>query len=127
MNTVGNEKYLMITNNYLNKCKRTYPKGSIVYPKNGGAIFTNKRRILYQESVVDLNTGGFIHDDKLILEYAYILFNTINFSMIYKGTALPTVDQKLLKQYSVPLPSLEEQQRIVDRLNELNVKIDKCC
>ena len=46
MNAVGNEVSLNITNNFVNKEKcRIFSRNTIVYPKNGGAIFTNKRRI----------------------------------------------------------------------------------
>ena len=48
MNTKGNERYLQITENYLPKeyNSKLFEPNSIVYPKNGGAVFTNKKRIL---------------------------------------------------------------------------------
>lgn len=60
MNSAGNEFWLHNTKLYLKDelNKKVYEKNLIVYPKNGGAIFTNKRRILKQDSVIDLNTGG---------------------------------------------------------------------
>ena len=47
MNNEGNEKYLVNTQNYLiSRPKKVFPKNSIAFPKNGGAVFTNKKRVL---------------------------------------------------------------------------------
>ena len=42
MNTVGNEKYLSFTAQYYtgNKIKKIFPCNTIVFPKNGGAFFS---------------------------------------------------------------------------------------
>lgn len=122
MNTSGNEKYLIITSKYLSdsvKCPKIFKKNTIVYPKNGGAVFTNKKRILSQDSVVDLNTGGFKPDESLSFNYIFMILSTIDFRKCYKGTALPTVDMDKLRRTLVPLPPLSEQKRIVAKLEEL--------
>lgn len=124
MNTEGNEKVLRITSLFLKeKAGKTFPAGAIVYPKNGGAVFTNKRRILATESVIDLNTGGFVCGERLNQAYTYMFFCGLDFRKISKGTALPTIDQKKLHQTKIPVPSLEEQSRIVTRLGEAFAEI----
>lgn len=126
MNTEGNEKFLRITSLFLKeKAGKTFPAGAIVYPKNGGAVFTNKRRILATESVIDLNTGGFVCGEKLNQAYAYMFFCGLDFRKISKGTALPTIDQKKLHRTKIPVPSLEEQSSIVTRLEEAFAEIDR--
>ena len=52
MNSAGNEMYMMTANNYIDdltakrlKCKPA-PVGTIIFPKIGAAISTNKKRIL---------------------------------------------------------------------------------
>ena len=120
MNTAGNEIWLTKTKLYLkNNTARIYEKNTIVYPKNGGAIFTNKKRLLQQDSVVDLNTGGYKAIESLNLMYVFNYFLTIDFRLFYKGTAVPTLDNKQLRELLFPLPPLAEQERIVERLNEL--------
>ena len=126
MNTEGNEKVLRITSLFLKeKAGKTFPAGAIVYPKNGGAVFTNKRRILATESVIDLNTGGFVCGERLNQAYTYMFFCGLDFRKISKGTALPTIDQKKLHQTKIPVPPLEEQSRIVTRLGEAFAEIDR--
>lgn len=49
MNTDGNELYLSITTVYIkNLDAKCFFKGTIVYPKNGGAVFTNKNGFLHR-------------------------------------------------------------------------------
>ncbi|MBQ7501687.1 restriction endonuclease subunit S, partial [bacterium] len=126
MNTVGNEVYLSVTSAYLSgQCNKFYKKNTIVYPKNGGAIFTNKKRILSQDSVVDLNTGGYYPMPSLYLVYVYMFFNMIDFRKFYKGTAVPTIDMNKLEDLFFPLPPLAEQKRIVEALEALQPYIDE--
>lgn len=122
MNTLGNECWLRYTSIYWNNeygNPKAYEKGTIVYPKNGGAIFTNKKRILAQDSIVDLNTGGYKPFDGFLLSFAYHIFLTIDFKQYNKGTALPTLDMNKIKNILIPMPPLAEQHRIVAKLEEL--------
>lgn len=122
MNTPGNETYLSFTEQYLSpeiNQPRVFEKGTIVYPKNGGAVFTNKKRILAQPSVVDLNTGGYKPSENIDPDYAFLLYSTIDFRQCYKGTALPTIDMEKLRRKLFPIPPLAEQTRIVAKIEEL--------
>ena len=120
MNTVGNEKYLSFTAQYYtgNKIKKIFPCNTIVFPKNGGAVFTNKKRILLQPSVVDLNTGALIPYGIVNTEYLFLLFTSIDFREHYKGTALPTVDANFVGKLLFGLPPLTEQERIVAEIEK---------
>ena len=96
MNVNGNEHYMNYAALYLkaNTKYKLFPKNSIIYPKNGGALLTNKKRILVTDSLVDLNTGAFVPSNELDFEYIFHLFSTIDFRKHYKGTALPTVNME---------------------------------
>ena len=119
MNSAGNEKYLRYTNNYLAfKPKKVFPSNSIVFPKNGGAVFTNKKRILTTDSVVDLNTGVFTPTTLINFDYAYLIFSTIDFREYYKGTALPTINNEFMRSIIFGLPPLVEQARIVSEIEK---------
>ena len=126
MNTVGNEVFMKVANNYLKNeyTGNIFMKGSFIFPKNGGAVFTNKKRILDSNALVDLNTGVYTASSKMCLKFVFYLFNRLDFRFLYKGTALPTVDMDKVRQILIPLPPIEEQQRIVDKLDEMLPLVD---
>ena len=121
MNVAGNEKEMCVVKNWLGPeySGTLFPKGSFIYPKNGGAVFTNKKRILVQDSLVDLNTGVYIPSNSVNQDFLFYLFSTLDFRHLYKGTALPTIDMDKVRSLIFPLPPLSEQQRIVEKLDKL--------
>lgn len=125
MNTRGNEVYMSITKQYLTALQKSYPRGAIVFPKNGAAIGTNKKRILSQDSVVDLNTGVFIPNSEWDVRFAHLWFTCVDFKHHTRGGALPTLDIKGLKELNVPVPSIPEQEAIVKELDIIHVILDK--
>ena len=120
MNTIGNEVYLDNTQQYKNAPCKTFAKGSVVFPKNGAAIATNKKRVLKYDSIVDLNTGVATFSNKVNNLFGYYWFKNIDFKSFTRGGALPTLDVKTLKDSTFPLPSLEEQTYIVSELDKIN-------
>ena len=121
MNNEGNELYMNTVINYLNPNTKykLIPAKSIIYPKNGGAVFTNKKRILKKDSLVDLNTGAYVPFEGIDFDYLFLLFSNIDFKQYYKGTALPTVDTDAVKKIIWGLPPLAEQKRIVAAIEQL--------
>ena len=125
MNAPENQKYMVKAENFLsvNAEYKTIPVNSIIYPKNGGALLTNKRRITTAECLIDLNTG-YCAPIIVNVDYVYLWFFTVNFGDFYTGTAVPTVNAGTIKNLLIPLPPLAEQQRIVEKLNRLLNEID---
>ena len=127
MNATGNEVYLCHSNSFLKlpNSMKLFSKGAVVYPKNGGAVFTNKKRILGQDSLVDLNTGSYTPFSQMDEKFFYYLFSTVDFQKYYKGTALPTVDMDAVQEIVWALPPLAEQKRIVTAIELTLPLIDK--
>jgi len=125
MNNVGNEKYLHYTSSFVNETFKTFPQNSIVFPKNGAAIATNKKRILKQSSVVDLNTAVLIPTQTENIEFLYYWISNIDFRDITRRGTIPTLDTKTLMLLEIPVPPLSEQQRIVSELDLLSSIIEK--
>ena len=124
MNTAGNEVVLTKTPSFVVDSKKCYPKGAIVFPKNGAAVSTNKKRILGQDSIVDLNTCAAILNSDIDIKFAYYWFYNLDFKTLVRGGALPTLDLKGLRSLQFPIPSLDEQQAIVRELDGINHLID---
>ena len=127
MNAAGNEIVLCNSNSFLKfpDSMKLFSKGAVVYPKNGGAVFTNKKRILGQDSLVDLNTGSYTPFSQMDEKFFYYLFSTVDFQKYYKGTALPTVDMDAVQEIVWALPPLAEQKRIVTAIELSLPLIDK--
>ena len=118
MNRETNLKIMSDTDSYVRESRRFFPKGSIVFPKNGAAIATNKKRILGQDSIVDLNTGGVIPQSGVVSsEYLYYVFQHLDFSKYTRRGAVPTLDTNALKLIEINVPSLDEQEQITAQLN----------
>ena len=116
MNTLGNKKYMTITSLYYLGNKKLFSPNSIIFPKNGGALFTNKKRILSQPSVVDLNTGVFTPSSCFNFDFIFTIFQSIDFRKYSKGTALPTIDKDRFECMYLAIPPLNEQKRIVEKI-----------
>lgn len=124
MNRDGNSRELYNTKLYLKEAKKTYPAGAIVFPKNGGAVLTNKKRILVTNSVVDLNTGVAIPNSDVNVDYLYYFFCGVDFCNFVKEGTLPVLKIKEIGELPIFLPHLEEQERIVEILDREFERID---
>lgn len=120
MNLSGNAKVMNEANTFLTEKYRgkLTPFPSVIFPKNGCAVFTNKRRFLNKPALIDLNTG-YIFPTDVDIEYLFYWFSSIDLSLYAVGTALPTVNATIISNLIIPLPPIEEQHKIVSRLNEL--------
>lgn len=96
------------------------PVKSIIFPKRGGAILTNKRRIVNRRDVVvDTNTMAMTSIFGDCFKYLCIWLNTYDFKELCTGTSVPQINNKDIYPLLIPLPPLAEQQRIVERLEQL--------
>jgi len=96
---------------------RTCPAGTVVFPKVGGALLTNKRRILGQRAAFDNNVLGVVPrcvDGR----YLYHWLCTLDFGQIANSQALPSIRKRDVAALRVPVPPLPEQQRIAALLDE---------
>jgi len=126
MNRDTNQRVMTDTDAYVKESRKFFPKGAIVFPKNGAAIATNKKRILGQDSIVDLNTGGVKpNTDIVCTDYLFFLFQHIDFTQYMRRGAVPTLDLKSVLALEIELPSPTDQQRIVAELDLLSGIVEK--
>jgi type I restriction enzyme, S subunit len=104
---------------------KIHPPGTIIFPKIGGAIATNKRRILTEGSAIDNNCLGITFASELNVEWAFLLLTTLDFAKYQAGTAVPALQQAVLERIPVGLPPLAEQHRIVAKVEELMALCDR--
>ena len=118
MNTPGNERMLIhaettLTRDEVERLRlHVQPLGTIVFPKRGGAIATNKKRILAKASAYDLNTMGIV-PDRRIADFLWSWFLSVDLSALSDGSNVPQINHGDIEPVALPLPPLAEQHRIV--------------
>lgn len=138
MNLRGNEKYTLTSKTYVNKTKKIegqiIPPHSVIFPKRGGAIATNKKRIVNDEILIDLNTMAAICDSsKLDVEFFYHWFSQIDLGELDgASSSVPQINNDDIYGLSICLPvNVTEQKQIAtnfnskfNKLNELKQQIN---
>ena len=95
-------------------------KGSIIFPKRGGAIATNKKRLVLREEIcIDSNTMSLTVLDDVLLPYINLWFKSIDLGKLATGTSVPQINNQDIYPLLVPLPPVVEQKRIVEKIEEL--------
>ncbi len=127
MNLTGNETLMHSSNNWVEEDTvktlkaKLFPKDTIVFPKVGAAIHTNKKRILSINSLVDNNVMGItIWDHDLCIPY-YLLywFEFIDLADLSNPGPLPAITAARVKNTTIPLPPLPEQRAIAHVLQTI--------
>jgi type I restriction enzyme S subunit len=131
MNLAGNEKFINFANNTITieTAKRikinVHAAGTVIFPKIGGAIATNKRRILTRDTAIDNNCLGLTPKIGVSTEWLYLLLSSIDLSKYQAGTSVPALAQGVLQEIPVILPSENEQKNIVAKVDELMALCDQ--
>jgi type I restriction enzyme S subunit len=122
MNLPGNEIYLESTRQWsaLSGPKSaTCPAASVVIPKRGGAIGTNKKRMINRPCILDPNLMGISpHDDRLDVRFLYHWLLTFDLSNITNGSSVPQLNKKDLSPLTIPLPPIDVQRHFGDVLDQ---------
>lgn len=96
-------------------------KGTIIFPKRGAAIETNKIRILYNDSFFDTNIMGLTIDKSVNNEYFYYWLVRKELWKIADTTSVPQINNKHINPLLLPLPpTLAEQQKIAKALSDVD-------
>ena len=84
----------------------TYPVETIIFPKVGGAIATNKKRILAQDSIFDNNIMGIVINPESFIEVKWLFYFllTIDLMDLAHSGPLPSIRQSTLNQLEIPVP-----------------------
>ncbi|HQH50444.1 MAG TPA: N-6 DNA methylase [Candidatus Cloacimonadota bacterium] len=131
MNLIGNETYIMNWNNTvsteeLHRLKaKSRPQGTVVFPKIGAAIATNKKRILVKDTVYDNNVMGIVPNcNKLLSRFLHAWLLSFNLTDWASDSNPPSIRKATVEDQLIPLPDIAIQQNIVDQIDDEQKLID---
>ncbi len=86
------------------------PKGATIFPKRGGAILTNKKRMLLRDICLDLNIMAVIPSDRIIPEFLYIYFLNVDMRKLGNGSSIPQINNVDIAPLKFAFPSNKDEQ-----------------
>jgi type I restriction enzyme S subunit len=124
MNAKGNETTVwraansVSPENAISLGAKICPKETIILPKVGGALLTNKRRLIGVPSAFDNNILGIIPDLRRVRS-RWLFYWTLALDLrpLANTQALPSIKGSVIKNIELRLPSIKDQDQMIDRLD----------
>ncbi|MBP3907759.1 MAG: restriction endonuclease subunit S [Turicibacter sp.] len=114
--------YFEEANNSKIKC---YNPGTIIFPKRGAAIFTNKIAILSKKAAFDTNIMGLECNHLINNQFLYFYLKNYGLYNISDNSGVPQLNNKHINPLLIPVPSLNEQIKIVENIQCFEMKLEK--
>ena len=121
MNYPGNERYITTSSRYVSEAtagKGIFEVGSILFPKRGGAIGTNKKRMTKLPICADLNVMGVSSNSQLLPEYLLAYFDMIDLGALSDGSSVPQINNKNIAPLVICVPPMELQKQFAAFVEE---------
>ena len=123
MNLPGNEREIFQCQSWSNVAgskASTCPIGSIVVPKRGGAIGTNKKRITTRLTVLDPNLMAICPDHgQLNQAFLFQWFLDFDLASIASGSSVPQLNKQDLAPLTMLVPPLPLQKTFATRIQAI--------
>ena len=119
MNLPSNQYFIQEWNNTVsqetahNLGAKIFPAGTIIFPKVGGALLTNKRRITTVPSCIDNNVMA-CEVQQANPDFIFLRMQIIDLGDIAKPGPVPAISETDTREIKIGLPSLKEQSTIVE-------------
>lgn len=106
---------------------KLFKKGSILLPKSGESIRTEKKAMLEFDSYVVNHLAVVEVEDteKLDNEYLFYYFRHFKLSSLIMQTTTPSINLSTIREIEIPLPPLHEQRKIAHILTTIDKAIEK--
>ena len=130
MNYLGNEHYITTSSRFVSEHTAgagIFPIGTVIFPKRGGAIGTNKKRLTSLPICADLNVMGVTAGAKLEPLYLFAYFNSIDLGALGGGgSSIPQINNKDIAPLIICLPPMALQKQFtafVRRVDKLRFTV----
>ncbi|WP_346923878.1 hypothetical protein [Rothia sp. (in: high G+C Gram-positive bacteria)] len=125
MNLTGNQKEIIRTGLWLNSYhnqSQIVPAGSIILPKRGASISTNKKRMATRDTLLDPNLMAVVPNREFVdVEYLYHWFLQFDLQLITSGSSVPQLNKKDLLPLMVPLPGKMMQRKFKNIIQSIQI------
>ncbi len=121
MNLLENQKEIVTSSHWIERSEYpTLPLGSVVFPKRGAAIATNKKRITRIPCLIDNNCMGITSLNSQVLLPDYLFFFMLGFDLrtISNSAGIALINNGDIKGVKIPLPDIKTQRRIVSQIEK---------
>ncbi len=122
LNLPGNEQTVMSAREWVSERAKTgaaivAPKDAIVFPKRGGAIATNKKRVLGRSCILDPNLMAVAPKKQSVVSYPYlrVWFEMLDLASISNGSTVPQLNKGDLYPLEMQIPD-EDNLYAFDRM-----------
>lgn len=102
------------------------PVGSTIFAKIGEAIKLNRRALVRTPCLIDNNVMAVIPKVPGIELYLFYYLKSIGFGDQSRATTVPSLRKDDIASVEIPLPPLNEQRRIADKLELLLERVNSC-
>ena len=123
MSHEGNEQKIVSSSRFLFeadvKPKSVFPSGTTIFPKRGGAIMTNKKRLTAVPICCDLNIMGVIPPDFMLDRFLYWYFVNVDMRELGSGASIPQINNYDIAPLPIAVTNKDVQADIVSRLDSL--------
>jgi type I restriction enzyme M protein len=116
MNLIENQREILTSSHWLQSTtKALIPVNSVIFPKRGAAIATNKKRITRIPCLIDNNCMALTvrSSAELVPEYLYYFLLEFDLSSISNSAGVALINNGDIASVKIPLPPLATQQAIV--------------
>lgn len=124
MNMIGNEVFMenhsnTVSAGTLSKLgAKVFPPGTVIFPKIGAAIATEKKRILIKPATFDNNVMGACPKTNVNPKFLYYWFIKLKLLELANPGHVPSIRKSVMQEIPFPLVAPSEQSRIVELLEE---------
>ncbi len=129
MNLIENEKYITTSTHTVTEKtagKGIFKLGTVLFPKRGGAIGTNKKRLTISRVCADLNVMGVTPNSLLNSEYLYAYFLFIDLSSLNNGSSIPQINNKDISPLVIQIPPIELQNKFAEFVKHVYLERELC-
>lgn len=124
MNIAGNEVFMENHSNTVSAAilkelgAKAFPAGTVIFPKIGAAIATEKKRILTKPATYDNNVMGAVPKAGTNPKFLYYWFLQLKLSDQANPGHVPSIRKSVMEEIPFPVVAPSEQFRIVELLDE---------